>query len=58
MGNAAAWSDGTINMFTETEVGELPSCSISEMILALNGPIPLVHAKFAPEDKLVAGTGR
>ena len=46
---------GTINMFVETEVGELPSCSTSEMILALDGHFSLVHANYAPDGNMVVG---
>ena len=47
--------DGTINMFDEIEVGELPSCSTKEMIFALNGHFSLVHAYYASDDSLVEG---
>jgi hypothetical protein len=40
---------GTIDMFYESEVGELPSCSTREMILALDGHFSLVHANFGQD---------
>ena len=44
---------GTIQMFEDTQVGILPSCTTSEMLLALHGHLSLVHANFAPEDSMI-----
>jgi len=46
---------GTIQMFEDTDVGDLPSCSTSEMLQALNGHLSLVHANFAPDENMVQG---
>eukprot|EP00092_Neocalanus_flemingeri_P012194 GFUD01013149.1.p1 GENE.GFUD01013149.1~~GFUD01013149.1.p1 ORF type:complete len:740 (+),score=179.76 GFUD01013149.1:57-2222(+) len=42
-------------MFDDREVGDLPSCSTSEMILALNGHFSLVHANFASDESRIEG---
>ena len=42
-------------MFEDTDVGDLPSCSTSEMLQALNGHLSLLHANFAPDDSVVQG---
>jgi hypothetical protein len=47
--------EGTINMFDETEVGDLPSCSTNEMVFALNGHFSLVHAHFASDESVIEG---
>ena len=44
---------GTIQMFEDTQVGILPSCSTHEMLQALHGHLSLVHANFAPEDSMI-----
>ena len=46
---------GTIQMFEDTDVGVLPSCSTSEMLQALNGHLSLLHANFAPDESVVQG---
>merc|ERR1719244_515962 len=46
---------GTIQMFEDTAVGHLPSCTTDEMLQALNGHMSLVHANFAPNENKVKG---
>ena len=46
---------GTIQMFEDTDVGYLPSCTTREMLQALHGHLSLVHANFAPDKNLVQG---
>ena len=46
---------GTIQMFEDTAIGHLPSCTTNEMLQALNGHMSLVHANFAPDDSKVQG---
>ena len=44
---------GTIQMFEDTHVGVLPSCTTQQMLLALHGHLSLVHANFAPSDTVI-----
>ena len=46
---------GTIQMFEDTAIGHLPSCTTNEMLQALNGHMSLVHANFAPDENKVQG---
>ena len=40
---------GTIQMFEDTEIGNLPDCNTSQMLEALDGHMSLVHSNFAPD---------
>ena len=42
---------GTIQMFEDEEVGDLPDCSTEDMLVALDGHLSLVHSNYAPDDQ-------
>lgn len=44
---------GTIDIFDDIKVGDLPDCTTRQMVEALNGHLSLVHANFAPDDKVI-----
>ena len=46
---------GNIPIFNDIKVGDLPDCTTTQMVEALNGHLSLVHANFAPEDKVIRG---
>ena len=51
--HSTSFNQGTIQMFEDTEVGVLPSCSTREMLSALNGHLSLIHANFAPNNNII-----
>ena len=42
---------GTIQMFEDTEVGDLPDCTTSQMLVALDGHLSLVHPNFEKNER-------
>ena len=50
--DVAQSSGGTIQMFEDTEVGDLPDCNTSQMLEALDGHLSLVHSNYAPDDEV------
>ena len=46
---------GTIDIFDDMKVGELPDCTTRQMVAALDGHLSLVHANFAPENQVIRG---
>ena len=44
-----------IKMFDTAKAGDLPTCSTSEMLLALNGHFSLIHSNFAPDKNNIEG---
>ena len=42
---------GTIQMFEDEEVGDLPDCTTAEMLEALDGHLSLVHSNYAPDNQ-------
>ena len=45
----------TVDMFHESKVSELPSCSTREMLLALDGHFSLDHANFGSDESVIQG---